>query len=142
MKHVSVGVYNSTSNLLMTEWREYLSRIALFFAASCLKFDTIGRRRSALYTAGFSVLQIDNQKLEFKAESKVGSLANVKHKPGGGDVKIFDDKLYLKQISGGASSIASSEEGHLSGTQVMTSYSMTLLTASKASNFIFAVFYT
>jgi microtubule-associated protein tau len=66
------------------------------------------------------MLQIENQKLEFKAQSKVGSLANVKHKPGGGDIKIFDDKIYLKQISGGASSVASSEEG----TQVMTSHSM------------------
>jgi microtubule-associated protein tau len=64
-------------------------------------------------------LQVESQKLEFKAESKVGSLANVKHKPGGGDVKIFDDKVYLKQISAGASSIASSEDGHVSGTQVM-----------------------
>lgn len=29
----------------------------------------------------------------------MGSLDNVKHKPGGGDVKIFDDKEYLKQIA-------------------------------------------
>lgn len=33
-----------------------------------------------------------------KAESKVKSLDNVKHKPGGGEKKIFDDKEYLKQI--------------------------------------------
>jgi microtubule-associated protein tau len=85
------------------------------------------------------LLQIENQKLEFKAESKVGSLANVKHKPGGGDVKIFDDKMYLKQRSGGASSIASSEEGHVSGTQVTSSHSMTVLTDCKVSNFIFAM---
>jgi hypothetical protein len=70
------------------------------------------------------VLQIENQKVEFKAQSKVGSLANVKHKPGGGDIKIFDDKIYLKQISGGASSIASSEEGRVSGTQVKMLHSM------------------
>lgn len=44
--------------------------------------------------------QIENQKLEFKAQSKVGSLDNVKHKPKGGDVKIFDDKEYIKQMSG------------------------------------------
>lgn len=42
--------------------------------------------------------QIENQKLEFKAQSKVGSLDNVKHRPGGGDIKIFDDKDYIKQI--------------------------------------------
>lgn len=28
----------------------------------------------------------------------MGSLENVKHKPGGGDKKIFDDREYLKQI--------------------------------------------
>jgi hypothetical protein len=44
--------------------------------------------------------QIENQKLEFKAQSKVGSMDNVKHKPGGGDVKIFDDKEYIKQMTG------------------------------------------
>lgn len=44
--------------------------------------------------------QIENQKLEFKAQSKVGSMDNVKHKPGGGDIKIFDDKEYAKQMSG------------------------------------------
>jgi microtubule-associated protein tau len=93
-----------------------------------------------LHTTGFAVLQIENQKLEYKAESKVGSLANVKHKPGGGDVKIFDDKLYLKQKSGGDSSVASSEEGHVSGTQVMSSHSMTVLTDCKVYNFIFAMF--
>ena len=83
------------------------------------------------------MLQIENQKLEFKAESKVGSLANVKYKPGGGDVKIFDDKVYLKQISGGASSIASSEEGRVSGTQVMSSHSMTVLADCKVSKLHF-----
>jgi len=41
--------------------------------------------------------------VEFKAQSKVGSLGNVKHKAGGGDVKIFDDKSYMKQISASAS---------------------------------------
>ena len=30
--------------------------------------------------------------------SRVGSLKNVKHRPGGGDKKIFDDKEYLKQM--------------------------------------------
>lgn len=57
-------------------------------------------------------LQIESQKLEFRAQSKIGSLDNVKYKPGGGDVKIFDDKTYLKQISGAGS------EGRASGTQV------------------------
>lgn len=44
--------------------------------------------------------QIENQKLDFKAQSKVGSLDNVKHKPGGGEIKIFDDKEYIKQVGG------------------------------------------
>lgn len=46
-------------------------------------------------------MQIEDQKLEvIKAQSKVGSLDNVKHKPGGGEVKIFDDKNYIKQTTG------------------------------------------
>lgn len=45
---------------------------------------------------------------------------NVKHKPSGGDKKIFDDKEYLKQQSkSGKSSIGHS----LSGSQVSTVYS-------------------
>ena len=31
--------------------------------------------------------------------SRIGSLANVKHRPGGGDKKIFDDKEYTRQIN-------------------------------------------
>lgn len=42
--------------------------------------------------------QILSQKIDVKAESKVGSMDNVKHRPGGGEKKIFDDKEYLKQI--------------------------------------------
>nr|CAD7267810.1 unnamed protein product [Timema shepardi] len=55
------------------------------------------------------ISQIESQKLEIKAESKVGSLSNVKHKPGGGEKKIFDDKTYLKQISSGSSGIQTPE---------------------------------
>ena len=32
--------------------------------------------------------QIEDRKLDWAAESKVGSLDNVKHKPGGGDKKV------------------------------------------------------
>lgn len=39
-----------------------------------------------------------SEKLDIKAESKVGSLDNMKHKPGGGDKKIYDDKEYLKNV--------------------------------------------
>ena len=31
--------------------------------------------------------------------SRIGSLANVKHRPGGGDKKIFDDKEYARQMN-------------------------------------------
>lgn len=52
-----------------------------------------------LYVAGAgATFQIQTQKLEIKAQSKVGSLDNVKHKPGGGEKKIFDDKDYLKNV--------------------------------------------
>lgn len=48
--------------------------------------------------AGAATFQIQSQKIEIKAQSKVGSLDNVKHKPGGGEKKIFDDKDYLKNV--------------------------------------------
>lgn len=41
---------------------------------------------------------------------------NVKHKPGGGDKKIFDDKDYLRQKSA-----MSTENNSISGSQVRTS---------------------
>jgi hypothetical protein len=44
-------------------------------------------------------LQIVDQKIELKAESKIGSLANIKHKPGGGDKKVFNDVEYLRQVT-------------------------------------------
>lgn len=44
------------------------------------------------------IFQIQTHKVEIHATSKVGSLNNVKHKPGGGEKKIFDDKDYLKNI--------------------------------------------
>lgn len=56
--------------------------------------------------------QIENRKLDINAQSKVGSLDNVKHKPGGGEIKIFDDKDYLKQRASGEHSSV------LSGSQV------------------------
>jgi hypothetical protein len=90
--------------------------------------------RSAPPSKGICVLQIEKQKLEFKAQSKVDSLANVKYRPGGGDIKIFDDKDYLKQISGGANSIASSEEGHGSGAQVKLLRSMYNLVSRNSSS--------
>lgn len=37
-------------------------------------------------------MKVVSQKLEWKVQSKVGSLDNVKHVPGGGQVKIFDEK--------------------------------------------------
>lgn len=51
------------------------------------------------------VWQIETQKIDIKAESKIGSLDNVKHKPGGGDKKIFNDKDYLRQTSSNAESL-------------------------------------
>jgi len=49
--------------------------------------------------------QIPMQKIDIKAESKIGSLDNVKHKPGGGDKKIFNDRDYLRQTSSNVESL-------------------------------------
>lgn len=46
-----------------------------------------------MFNAVLMLPQIISQKIDIKAESKVGSLDNVGHKPGGGEKKIFDDKV-------------------------------------------------
>ena len=47
-----------------------------------------------------------DQKIKIKAQKgKVGSLDNVKHKPGGGDKKVFNDVEYMRQVSDHAVSI-------------------------------------
>lgn len=47
-----------------------------------------------------------DHKLQIKAhQSKIGSLDNVKHKPGGGDKRIFNDVEYMRQVSDNAASI-------------------------------------
>ena len=43
--------------------------------------------------------QILDEKVNVKAKSKIGSLDNVKHRPGGGDKKVFNDVEYLRQMS-------------------------------------------
>lgn len=60
------------------------------------------------------ILQIIDRKIEIQAESKIGSLDNVKHRPGGGEKKIFDDKEYLRQMSAGA---MSNENNSMCGSQ-------------------------
>lgn len=47
----------------------------------------------------FIFIQIETKKLDIKVQSKIKSLDNIKHKPGGGEKKIFDDKDYLRQMS-------------------------------------------
>ena len=42
------------------------------------------------------MLQIPQQKLQWNAKSKIGSLDNATHKPGGGDKKIETVKLDFK----------------------------------------------
>uniref|UniRef100_F1L1V7 Microtubule-associated protein n=1 Tax=Ascaris suum TaxID=6253 RepID=F1L1V7_ASCSU len=43
-------------------------------------------------------VKIFSAKLEWKAESKVGSTDNIKHKPAGGDIKIFSEKLNVSSV--------------------------------------------
>ena len=35
--------------------------------------------------------------MDIEGKSKIGSLDNVRHKPGGGDKKVFNDVDYLRQ---------------------------------------------
>ena len=59
------------------------------------------------------LFQIENRKIDLKVKSKVGSLDNVKHRPGGGDKKVFNDVEYLRQMSDttGAQLMAKSATG-------------------------------
>lgn len=51
-------------------------------------------------------MKVITQKLEWNVKSKIGSLDNVKHVAGGGNVKIFDEK-YATNNGSYASSIKS-----------------------------------
>ena len=58
--------------------------------------DLIADRLSPLASfssTGGGDLKVVSQKLEWKASSRVRSLDNVKHKAGGGQVQIFDEKF-------------------------------------------------
>ena len=41
-------------------------------------------------------LQIESKKVEWKAESRIGSLDNAKHNPGGGDKKVCSFSIWLE----------------------------------------------
>ncbi|CAL4125559.1 unnamed protein product, partial [Meganyctiphanes norvegica] len=89
------------------------------------------RHSTLLHHLYIALFQIENKKLDFKdkAASKVGSLNNVKHKAGGGEKKIFDDKEYIRQVSSPAKTPSkqtsratsrASSEGRLSPGGVMS----------------------
>ena len=82
-------------------------------------WSRVGSTKNLRHQAGGGNVRIHNEKLEFKVscdwwtaghmtttltsdwlqvQSRIGSLANVKHRPGGGDKKIFDDKEYTRQM--------------------------------------------
>eukprot|EP00069_Balaena_mysticetus_P007985 bmy_05607T0 len=51
-----------------------------------------------VFPGGKMRVQIQNKKVDIsKVSSKCGSKANIKHKPGGGDVKIESQKLNFKE---------------------------------------------
>ena len=93
--------------------------------------------------------QIHNEKLEFKVTSRIGSLANVKHKPGGGDKKIFDDKEYARQMNSEQSSFARSGPASMAGSQAGShpqvqslSFSLLVLHQSSVPRLFFSWLYT
>lgn len=46
--------------------------------------------------SGGGNIEIKNEKLEFKVQSKVGSLDNIGHVPGGGQRKVKAAELHIK----------------------------------------------
>lgn len=91
-----------------------------FFSSTTHQFNNQEKHDSTSLTLSANVwfestfpLQILDQKIELKVQSKVGSLDNVKHRPGGGDKKVFNDVDYLRQMSDttGAQLMAKSASG-------------------------------
>jgi len=76
---------------------------------------------NANYKPGGGDKKIETRKIEFQAKSKVGSTVNMKHVAGGGNVKIFDDKDYLKQRVDSRQSKASSKASSEGGASVTQS---------------------
>nr|XP_015217703.1 PREDICTED: microtubule-associated protein tau-like isoform X10 [Lepisosteus oculatus] len=54
-------------------------------------------RRSALSQAGGGNVEIKSEKMDFKVQSKIGSLGNIGHVPGGGNKKIESHKLTFRE---------------------------------------------
>ena len=79
-------------------------------------------------------LQIHNERVEFQVSSRVGSLQNMKHQPGGGDKKIFDDKEYLKQM-GEVGTMTRSGSSSLNGSTWDSSTLVDERNAPKSLNF-------
>ncbi len=62
------------------------------FIHSFLLLHTNLRCSYLLFFVDGGKVRVSTQKLEWKGKSKVGSLDNVTHKAGGGQVRIFDEK--------------------------------------------------
>ena len=94
----------------------------------------VGSTKNMRHRAGGGKIQIHNEKLDFKATSRIGSLANVKHRPGGGEKKIFDDKEYIRQMSDQISGTRSGP-GSLSGSIVGSSMQLLQDSGQKSLDF-------
>lgn len=75
------------------------------------------------FSTGGGKIEVKTEKLEWRASSKVGSLDNVKHKPGGGQVQIFDEKYNVAGSSARSSRSGSqvrSPDGNTTPTRTTT----------------------
>lgn len=61
---------------------------------------------------GGGEIKVVHQKLEWKVTSKIGSLENVKHRPGGGKIQIFDEKYASRGSSRSSSTVRASGNGN------------------------------
>lgn len=53
-----------------------------------LNWSELNSSFGLLFSSGGGNVEIKNEKLEFRAQSKVGSLGNITHVPGGGVKKV------------------------------------------------------
>lgn len=52
-----------------------------------------------MFLLGGGDKRLESKKLEWKASSRIGSLENMRHKPGGGQIKIFNERYSGRSFS-------------------------------------------
>ena len=90
---------NNPTNVCLWPDDQLWPNVLLWLILKKHSFWSFSAMHQTLCVSTPSAFQIENRKIELNVQSKVGSLVNVKHRPGGGDKKVFNDVDYLKQVN-------------------------------------------